>query len=48
MSESPGHKIYSAADIERYYNGLMSASERHALEKAALEDPFLSDAFEGY
>jgi cytoskeletal protein RodZ len=48
MSESPGHKSYSAGDIERYHNGLMSASERHALEKAALEDPFLADALEGY
>jgi outer membrane biosynthesis protein TonB len=26
----------------------MPASERHALEKAALEDPFLGDALEGY
>ena len=48
MSESPGHKSYSATDIERYHNGLMTARERHALEKAALEDPFLADALEGY
>jgi TonB family protein len=34
-------------DIERYLKGEMSASERHALEKAALNDPFLSDALEG-
>ena len=26
----------------------MSSKERHALEKAALDDPFLSDALEGY
>ena len=34
-------------DIERYLKGEMSAPERHALEKAALNDPFLSDALEG-
>lgn len=39
---------YSASDIERYHAGTMTASERHALEKAALEDPFLADALEGY
>ncbi|MFL5741253.1 MAG: energy transducer TonB [Flavisolibacter sp.] len=39
---------FSASDIERYYSGKMSAAERHALEKAALEDPFLADALEGY
>ena len=40
--------IYTAADIEKYHNGLMSSKERHALEKAALDDPFLADALEGY
>lgn len=39
---------YQAADIERYHQGLLSPQERHALEKAALEDPFLADALEGY
>lgn len=39
---------YSAADIERYHKGLMTAKERHSLEKAALDDPFLADAMEGY
>ncbi|HJW17617.1 MAG TPA: energy transducer TonB [Flavisolibacter sp.] len=48
MSESPGNNIYSAKDIERYHKGLMTARERHALEKAALDDPFLADAIEGY
>lgn len=41
-------KHYSAADIERYHKGLMTAAEMHAMEKAALEDPFLADAMEGY
>lgn len=39
---------YTAKDIERYHNGTMLPAERHALERAALDDPFLSDALEGY
>lgn len=42
------NKQFSAADIERYHRGELSPSERHALEKAALDDPFLADALEGY
>ena len=38
---------YSAADIQRYLDGNMSAADMHALEKAALDDPFLADAIEG-
>lgn len=38
---------YSAEDIRRYLSGNMSASEMHAMEKAALDDPFLADAIEG-
>ena len=41
-------KQFTAADIERYHQGLLSPKERHDLEKAALEDPFLADALEGY
>lgn len=39
---------YTAADFERYHSGEMSVEEMHALEKAALADPFLADALEGY
>ena len=39
---------FTASDIERYYSGEMLPEERHALEKAALDDPFLADALEGY
>src|SRR5215203_1449516 len=39
---------YTAKDIERYHGGALSASEMHALEKAALDDLFLADALEGY
>lgn len=41
-------KKFTQADIERYHKGQMNASEMHALEKAALDDPFLADAIEGY
>ncbi len=34
-------------DITRYREGSMSGAERHALEKKALNDPFLADALEG-
>ena len=39
---------FTAKDIDRYHSGKMSDQERHALEKAALDDPFLADALEGY
>lgn len=39
---------YTAQDIERYHSGGLSPAQMHALEKAALEDPFLADALEGY
>ncbi len=42
------NKIYSAADFQRYHSGTMPANEMNELEKAALEDPFLADALEGY
>jgi hypothetical protein len=48
MNEPSKYPGFTAADIERYHAGLMSAGERNALEKAALEDPFLADALEGY
>lgn len=41
-------RTFTAFDIERYHKGLLSKAERHALEKAALDDPFLADALEGY
>lgn len=34
-------------DIDRYRKNQMTDAERHALEKRALEDPFLADALEG-
>jgi len=48
MSDAKHIKGFSAEDIIRYHSGEMSALERNALEKAALDDPFLADALEGY
>ena len=42
------NKKYNAIDFAHYHSGAMPPEERHALEKAALEDPFLADALEGY
>jgi hypothetical protein len=41
-------KTFTAIDIEKYHKGELSAREMHAMEKAALDDPFLADALEGY
>jgi TonB family protein len=48
MSEVNKHINYTAADIEKYWKGQLPVTEMHAMEKAALEDPFLADAMEGY
>ena len=47
MEEGKGHKQYSAEYLRKYLDGELSGPEMQALEKAALEDPFLSDALEG-
>ena len=41
-------KTYTSSDFARYHSGTMPPNEMHALERAALEDPFLADALEGY
>lgn len=48
MIEQEQHKQFDFEDIQRYLSGAMSASERHELERAALQDPFLSDAIDGF
>jgi hypothetical protein len=40
--------IFTAADIEKYHKGQLSAKRMHDIEKAALDDPFLADALEGF
>ena len=48
MSDKEKHMpTYSSSDIEKYLSGELSASDMHALERAALDDPFLADALEG-
>jgi hypothetical protein len=48
MSDHKEHiSHYTAADLQRYVQGKLSAREMHAMEKAALDDPFLADAMEG-
>ena len=48
MADEKNIQQYTAADIKNYWTGKLSKQAMHALEKAALEDPFLSDALEGY
>ena len=48
MANDNNIKKFTAIDIEKYHKGLLSPKEMHDLEKAALEDPFLADALEGY
>ncbi|MEJ7588572.1 MAG: hypothetical protein WKI04_13505 [Ferruginibacter sp.] len=40
--------IYTAEDIERYFSGKLEPPAMHAIERAALDDPFLAEAMEGY
>ena len=48
MSDIKKNIIYTAADIEQYLAGKLSAMQMHAMEKAALDDAFLAEAMEGY
>ena len=48
MSEQEKNRSsFSSGMLGQYARGELSAAERHAIEKAALEDPFLADAIEG-
>jgi hypothetical protein len=38
---------FTAEDIRKYLSGKLTPVEMHAIEKAALEDPFLAEAIEG-
>ena len=48
MSDEKKHIQFTASDIEKYHKGQLSGREMHAIERAALEDPFLAEALEGY
>lgn len=47
MKEEKSNINYTADYIQRYLDGQLSHPEMQAIEKAALDDPFLSDAIEG-
>ncbi len=49
MIEDQYHnKKWGVEDFKRYHSQQMTNAERYALEKAALDDPFLEDALDGY
>lgn len=48
MANNKINTIYTAENIEQYFSGKLLPEEMHAMEKAALDDPFLSEAMEGY
>jgi CarboxypepD_reg-like domain/Gram-negative bacterial TonB protein C-terminal len=48
MEHNKSYINYSADDIQRYLGGKMTPLEMNALEKAAVDDPFLAEAIEGY
>lgn len=48
MGDKEKNIIYTARDIEQYLAGNLSPLQMHAMEKAALDDPFLAEAIEGY
>ena len=48
MSNKEKNIIYTARDIEHYLSGKLSPQQMHTMEKAALDDPFLAEAMEGY
>jgi hypothetical protein len=48
MADNKSNIIYTAENIQQYFEGKLSPEAMHAMEKAALDDPFLADAMEGY
>ena len=48
MNDQSTYGDFNSDDIRRYLEGRMSPEEMHRMEKAALDDPFLADAMEGY
>ncbi|MBI3135653.1 MAG: CDC27 family protein [Bacteroidetes bacterium] len=48
MNSKISHTDINAGLLKKYYDGTLSEAEKNALEKRALDDPFLKDAMEGY
>lgn len=42
------HSDINAELIRKYYNGSLTEAEKNAIEKLALDDPFLKDALDGF
>ncbi len=48
MNSTNNHIKITADLLKKYYGGELSEKEKNAVEKMALEDPFLKDAMDGY
>ena len=48
MNKDKLNIIYTAEDIDQYFSGRLLPAQMHAMEKAALDDPFLAEAMEGF
>jgi hypothetical protein len=48
MKELNNYTIYTVEDIHKYFTGKLSSVEMYTMERAALNDPLLADAMEGY
>lgn len=48
MIDNKNHINYTAEDIRKYLSGELTPLQMNAMEKAALDDPFLAEAIEGY
>jgi hypothetical protein len=48
MKDKENDIIYNANDIQDYLAGKLTPLQMHSMEKAALDDPFLAEAIEGY
>ncbi len=48
MNNDNRNIVYTAKDIEEYLSGALPPDQMHAMEKAALDDPFLAEAMEGF
>jgi hypothetical protein len=48
MKEEKKNIQFTIEHIRKYLDGELSGPDMHALEKAALDDPFLADAIEGF
>ncbi len=48
QGNSNTYHFYGPEDIKRYLDGGMNAQEMHDMEKAALKDPMLADAIDGF